>query len=226
MTKRYKFLREVKEKIKSNSGNQTWKIGKWKNHRGEVELCRAGFHCSKQIYQAFSYVGGEVLAVVECEEKSDIQDDKEVYSRMRILKAFRWTKTDSVSLAIYAAKLVIDIYEKEYPNDDRPRKAIEAAQKWLKNSLDKNAYAAARAAAYAAIYAADAAIYAAADAAARAAAYAAAGAAAGATDAVAYAADAARAADAAARKKLVSKIESWMKRRIKKLDRIQDERKL
>lgn len=34
-----------------------------------------------------------------------------------------------VSYAVYAAEQVIDIYEKKYPGDDRPRKAIEAANK-------------------------------------------------------------------------------------------------
>ena len=69
-----------------------------------------------------------------------------------------------VSYAIFAAEQVIDIYEKKHPKDKRPRNAIEAAKKCLKNPTDKNkaaaADAAADAAAYAA-YAADAAAYAA-----------------------------------------------------------------
>ena len=36
-----------------------------------------------------------------------------------------------VSYAVYAAEQVIDIYEKEYPNDKRPRLAIEAAKKCI-----------------------------------------------------------------------------------------------
>jgi len=38
-----------------------------------------------------------------------------------------------VSYAIFAAEQVIDIFEKQYPNDDRPRKAIEVAKAYLKN---------------------------------------------------------------------------------------------
>ena len=71
-----------------------------------------------------------------------------------------------VSYAIFAAEQVIDIYEKRYPNDIRPRNAINAAKKCLNDPSIKNkksAYAA-DAAAYAAYaaYAADAAAYAAA----------------------------------------------------------------
>ena len=100
-----------------------------------------------------------------------------------------------VQYAIYAAEQVIDIYEKKYPDDDRPRKAIEAAKNYLKDkSLEnKNAAYAAAAAAVDAAYAAVDAAYAAAAAAAYAAytAYAAAAAAAYAAVDAAYAAYAA-----------------------------------
>jgi hypothetical protein len=113
-------------------------------------------------------------------------------------------KKQCVQYAIFAAELVIDIFEKIYPNDKRPRLAIEMAKKYLKKQSQKNKIAAAAAAAAdaaadaaAACAAADAAAaYAAADAAADAAAYAAVAAAA-AADAAAYAA-ADAAADAAA----------------------------
>ena len=110
---------------------------------------------------------------------------------------------DKVRYAVFAAEQVIDIFEKKYTEDDRPRKAILAAKNYIENPCDENkdaAYAAACAATYAAAYAAGAAAnaagaaaYAAADAAANAAAYAAAN-----TAAYAAAYAAANAADAAA----------------------------
>ena len=79
-------------------------------------------------------------------------------------------KLDKVRYAVYAAEAVIDIYEKKYPNDDRPRKAIEAAKVYIANPSEENAAAcgsaafAARSSAYAAdAYAAEAAAYAAGD---------------------------------------------------------------
>ena len=75
-----------------------------------------------------------------------------------------------VSYAVFAAEQVIDIYEKRYPKDKRPRQAIEAAKKCIEDPSEENKKAAAAAAAAAAYAAADAA----ADAAAYAAAYAAA----------------------------------------------------
>ena len=161
-----------------------------------------------------------------CKEAVDTWWDKKERKPIKILKLlikdkkYDWANwfivrimeyKDYVSYTVFAAESVLDIYEEKYPNDKRPRQAIEAAKKCIKNPSKENkktayaaAYAAARAAdaaadaaasaADAAAYAADAA-YAAAYAAARvasAAAYAAADAAAdAAASAAAYAADAA-----------------------------------
>ena len=61
-----------------------------------------------------------------------------------------------VSYAVYAAEQVIDIFEKEFPDDKRPRTAIEAAKKCIKNPSDENKKEAANAssAAYNAAYSA------------------------------------------------------------------------
>jgi len=84
-------------------------------------------------------------------------------------------KKQCVEIAVYSAELALHIFEERYPNDDRPRKAIEAAKKYLasNNNADADyatAYDAANAAAadasyaaaYATVYAAYAAAYAAA----------------------------------------------------------------
>lgn len=38
-----------------------------------------------------------------------------------------------VSIAIDAAKNCIHVFEAEFPSDDRPQKALEAAEQWLKD---------------------------------------------------------------------------------------------
>ncbi len=106
-------------------------------------------------------------------------------------------RKQQIQYAVYAAELVLSIWESKYPNDNRPRKAIEAAKACIIRNSKSNRTAAAYAAtaAYAA-YAATAA-YAAADAATAAYAAAAAADAADAADAAAYAAAAYAAAYAA-----------------------------
>ena len=100
------------------------------------------------------------------------------------------TQAEAVEYAIIQAESVLHIFEKEFPDDKRPRQAIEAARKWWREPSEANqlaANAAAYAAANAAAYAANAAAYAASAAADAYAAYAAA-----AADAAAYWADKAR----------------------------------
>jgi len=84
-----------------------------------------------------------------------------------------FTKRQNVMFAIYAAEQVIDIFEKEYAEDKRPRASIETAKRWLTGEATEAecrvaadaayyaAYASAYAASYAASSAASAAAYAA-----------------------------------------------------------------
>ena len=41
------------------------------------------------------------------------------------------TKEQNVRIAIFSARLVLHFFEEKYPTDDRPRKAIETAEKYL-----------------------------------------------------------------------------------------------
>ena len=199
---KYKFLRLEKNKIKSENGDVPcyWEIGQWKKEEN-IDICHTGFHCSNTILDALYWVNGEVLAIVKTKGESVKQKDKECWQEMKIIKAYNWTKEDSLQLAIFSAELVLPIFEKQCPSDDRPRKAIEAAKKVLQNNTKKNRLAAAYAA-----YAADAA-------------YAAAYAAADAADAAAHAA-ADAAAYAAAHAAVISKINKWLINHIKDLKEI------
>ena len=47
-------------------------------------------------------------------------------------------RKDKIRYAVFAAEQVIKIYEKKYPNDKRPRKAIEAAKKVIEKDSVKN----------------------------------------------------------------------------------------
>ena len=138
MKKQYKFLRLKGKKIVSESGNETWKLGEWKTCKDKLDMCNTGYHCSPTIYGAFSYIQGEVLAEVETKGKKLEDNTKTCNENMRLVKAWKWTKKDSLSLAIYAAEKVLHIFEKKYPNDKRPREAIEAAKKVLFKDTKKN----------------------------------------------------------------------------------------
>jgi hypothetical protein len=136
--RRFKFLRTG---LKSEYNDFQWEMGKW--YKTEcVEICY-GFNCSKRILDALSYVKGEILAEVEVRGKKFIGTDKSTHAEMRIIRVWEWTKRDSVSLSVFSAELVIGNYEKLYPNDGRPRKAIEAAREWIANPSAASAESAA-----------------------------------------------------------------------------------
>ena len=142
--KYYKFLDAG---LKSHNGEQVWKIGEWYETKGKLNICNNGFHCSKKIGQAFSYVRGEILALVETKGDEIVQDDKSCHEKMRIVKAWKWQKKDSVAISIFAAELCLENFEKVCPDDKRPREAIEAAKYWLENPTDSAARSAAKSAA-------------------------------------------------------------------------------
>jgi len=48
------------------------------------------------------------------------------------------TKMISVKWAVSCAKRVLHIFEEKYPDDKRPRKAIEAVSDWIKDPSEKN----------------------------------------------------------------------------------------
>jgi hypothetical protein len=183
------------QKNKTYNGAMRWEIGK----TNEVKKCKNPCLCSEDVIHAYKdknlalllnaiHADIENPRIFECEGKVAVEDwDKVGVFSLTIKKELRyprWWKQKNdvfIAFAVLCAESVLNIFETKYPNDKRPRKAIEAAKKYLKTKTPAAAHAA-----YAARAAADAA------AAAAAAAYAAHAA------ADAYAAHAARPADAAA----------------------------
>jgi hypothetical protein len=134
--------KSMQKDMKSQHGKIKWEVGKWQKATGALDICHNGFHASERVIDAMGFVSLEVLAKVEVKGKSIKQDDKQCWSEMRIIEAYNWKKEDSTALSIYAAELCIKNFEKRFPNDKRPREAIEAAKAWLKCPCEKHQAAA------------------------------------------------------------------------------------
>lgn len=76
----------------------------------------------------------------------DLSDDVVLQWTNDVLDKYKWCswllsrilpKDENIKYAIHSARLVIDIFEKIYPNDNRPRKAIEAAELYLEGKVTK-----------------------------------------------------------------------------------------
>ena len=158
-------------------------------------LCKSGYHFVT-LDQLPKWIG-PTLYEVEVRGEVLRAEDKSVAAQARLIRRVdTWNEKTLRLFAADCAEHVLGIYEKTYPNDDRPRKAIQAARDFANGLIDASAaHAYAAYASAAAAYAA----YASAGAAAAYAAYASADAAYASAYAAAEAAsDAANAANAAA----------------------------
>ena len=161
--------------------NTKWEIGKTvsiSNGKRKPKLCLDGvLHAYESIEQALvtkinhGYESDNQLKIFEVEGDIELKEYDKVGSyELTPIKEVAlpdWYLNEGlrkkifVRFACYCALEVIDIFEEKYPNDNRPRKAIEEAMKYGSDGFDKNVAVCAAYTARAAVYNADA--YAAAD---------------------------------------------------------------
>jgi hypothetical protein len=179
----------TKGRVPSYQGGAPIPYRKWTPRVADLVICERGWHACRW-GDAVHHISDE-LWICELDGPVVEGDDKVAGARLRLVR--RVDAIDERTLRHFAADCaeeVLPTFERERPDDDRPRKAIEAARNFAAGKISAAARDAARAAARDAAAAGAAAGAAARDAAA---AWDAAGAAAGAA-----ARDAARAADRAA----------------------------
>jgi hypothetical protein len=204
----YKFLRLKDDQVISDWDESAWKKSEWRDIADSPALQAQGFYASDSITNAVQWFGN-VLAEVEVRGPSVPGRVMSVHQGMRIVRAWKFSRQDWLDLAIYTAELVLPIFESRFPDDRRPRTAIESGS--AADAVDA-AGSAADTGARSAAHAARAAV-AAADAITRTA------------DAAAYAAQAVKSADgaahgisAAARTDVQDKIEIWLRERISRME--------
>jgi len=179
-------LYKLTNKNGCTQGNTQWGIGV--TH--ELKATEKPRLCTKDVLHAYKNINLALLLnpnhanisnpkIWEAEGKIVVEDYGKVgcfkLTTTKELSCPDWYIDDKkrrrvqVQFAVLCAESVLHIYENQYPDDNRPRKAIEAAQNYLKkpsNAAAKAAYEAYEAyeaayAAYAAYAAANAAAYAA-----------------------------------------------------------------
>ena len=118
----------------------------------EQQLLDAG--CCSSVKKYFSEQGKKRRNVDELLNEAISNDDHydAAYAISALMKP-----TQRIKWAVWSAEQVINIFEENYPGDDRPGAAINAAKSYLKNPSAANAANAAKAADYANAAAADAA---------------------------------------------------------------------
>jgi hypothetical protein len=134
-----------------HGGTGKWTKGRWRSVEGDLVACRNGLHACT-IAQLPEWLGPEVW-LFEADGEVIDAGDKMVARKARITERIEtWNERTARLFAADCAEHVLPLFERHYPNDDRPRKAVEASRAFARGEIDRTALAAARDAARAAAW--------------------------------------------------------------------------
>ena len=125
------------------------KPGKWLRKIENIEMCERGYHCFTPEH-ILEWLNVQ-LYEVEIKGRRVHGDNKTVAQQMRFIrKVDAWNDRSARAFSCWCAERVLSMFEKEYPNDKRPRETIETARRYADGLATDEELAAAEAAAWAA----------------------------------------------------------------------------
>ena len=151
MKKYYKVL--GKGGVSCNGGKGKWNLpkngkpGKWMPKIDNIIPCQRGYHLCRE-EDLINWLNEEIY---EAEGRGDFIRDinKDVFQEARLIKKIvEWNDKTARLFAADCAEHVLHIFEREYPKDDRPRKAIQAGRDFANGKISAAARDAAGAAAW------------------------------------------------------------------------------
>ena len=113
---------------------------------GTLVACVHGYHLCRD-KQVLGWLGP---ALYEAEYEGECLEggDKVVVRKARLLRKLKWDERSARLFACDCAERVLHIYEEQYPNDKRPRTAIETSRHFANGEATKDELDAAWAAAW------------------------------------------------------------------------------
>ena len=103
MNTAFKFLRLKDGKLVSDYDGSEWTLGEWREEAAPAKAC-VGLCCSPHATQAYDYVSGDVVALVEYGGKVIGSGDKLACERMRLLRVWplaEYRRIEQPALAEY-----------------------------------------------------------------------------------------------------------------------------
>ena len=129
--------------------------GCWEKATGELAVCRNGLHLCRR-GDLVRWLGPRIFEVETRGDELIVSSDKVVVREARLVRELAWDERVARLFVADCAERVLPIFEAQYPDDDRPRIAIEIARQFAMGAVDDAARAAAGDAAWAAAAEADA----------------------------------------------------------------------
>lgn len=126
----------------------TWSPGEWMPEvKGELESCRNGYHVVT-LEQLPDWLGERIFEV-EVGDEIVHADGKSVVRTCRLTRECTgWNERTARLFACDCAERVLYLFEARYPDDGRPRKAIEIARRYAEGKAAVEELNAARSAAW------------------------------------------------------------------------------
>ncbi len=125
-----------------NGGTGVWplpkngKPGAWLSVKGGLVPCQNGIHLCRESDLIHWSGPGLYTAQIGRGKRIDCAK-KVVVRRARLLKQCdKWNERTAQLFAADCAEMVLHLFERERPDDDRPRKAIEAARDFAYGEID------------------------------------------------------------------------------------------
>ena len=145
--KYYKVL--GKGGVPCNGGTGQWSLpmgkkpGGWMPKIDNIVPCQRGYHLCRA-EDLICWLNEEIYEA-EGRGKSIRHENKDVFEQARLIRKIEtWNERTDRLFAVDCAEHVLPIFEKQYPNDDRPRKAIHAARDFVDGKISKESLDAAR----------------------------------------------------------------------------------
>ena len=137
-----------KGRIPSYRGGQPIPYRTWTERVTDPVLCRSGWHACR--WEDVPAHLSEELWVCELDGTVIEGDDKVVAERLRIVRKVNLSDRDLRLFAADCAEAALHHFEDRYPDDDRPRLAIQAARDYANGLISRTKLSAARSAAWSA----------------------------------------------------------------------------
>jgi len=139
-------------RVPSYQGGKPIPVNRWTARVADPILCEAGWHACRW-EDVSAHIAAE-LWVCELDGIIIEGDDKVVAERLKLVERAPISASQFRHFAADCAESVLHLFEQQHQNDDRPRKAIEAAHLFADGLIGRQELDAARDAALAAAWAA------------------------------------------------------------------------
>lgn len=133
----YKVLRE--DRMPCHGGSGQWPSpGVWREIEGDLVPCKNGLHvCTIEQLPYWLDFHTRYIWTVDIDGSVIKTMDKVVVSRARLREQSRWDNRIARRFLADCAEHVLPIYEDYFPDDARPRLAIEAARRYADGSISR-----------------------------------------------------------------------------------------